>query len=182
MKKGRGTEQLLQVSKGMFVDVIGPLGRGFPLPERGQQPVLVGGGIGIAPLYLLAREIDTQKIMLYGGKSRDELIAMEYIKMIGDTELRIFTEDGSEGIKGTVLDGLREVLTDVESPVVYICGPGQMIETLKGLEDLRTDEVYVSVEERMACGIGVCLGCAYPTREGMKRVCIEGPVFKLSEL
>lgn len=180
--KGRGTEQLMRTSTGAVLEVIGPLGRGFGMPSRDIYPLIAGGGMGIAPLFYLAREIAGPKTIIYGGRTSEDLVLKRHIQTIEDAEIRLVTEDGSEGERGTVVDVLKEVMSNVSSPVIYICGPEPMINAIKADEAFLQAEAYLSVEERMACGVGVCLGCAYQTKEGMKRVCMEGPVFRLSEL
>ncbi|RME66259.1 MAG: dihydroorotate dehydrogenase electron transfer subunit [Nitrospirae bacterium] len=182
MQKGRGTEQLMRTSKGAVLEVLGPLGSGFKLPEERQRPYLCGGGLGIAPLYYLARSIKGPKTIVYGGKTSDDLVLKKHLKMMEDVKLVLATEDGTEGVKGTVLDVLKTEIEEPSSSVVYACGPGPMMKAIKEDVFFAEVETYLSVEERMACGVGVCLGCAYPTKEGMKRVCLEGPVFKLEEI
>ncbi len=172
----------MRTSTGAVLEIIGPMGRGFPVEPGAGTPVLVGGGIGIAPLFYLAAQINGPKIVLYGGRSSEDLVLKRYLKEIDQLDIRLVTEDGSEGQKGTVVDALRQTVKGTTPGMVYICGPGPMIDAIRTEQMFRSLNIYVSVEERMACGVGVCLGCGYQTKEGMKRVCVEGPVFSLDEI
>lgn len=182
IQKGRATEQLMRTSSGALLEVLGPLGRGFRLPEQGQMPYLCGGGVGIAPVYFLARNIKGPKTIIYGASTVEDLVLKRQLSEIESAELVLVTEDGTEGMKGTVVDALKTVIRDPASSVIYACGPEPMLEAIKTDPSLSKIDTYISVEERMACGVGVCLGCAYPTKDGMKRVCVEGPVFKIEEI
>lgn len=184
---GKGTEEFSTLSEGDTIEVMGPLGNGFPLDKADKPAILMGGGIGIPPMIELAKELKEAgctKITAVLGY-RDELFLNEDMAQYADVV--IATEDGSTGTKGNVLDAIRE--QGVTGEVIYACGPTPMLRAIKtyGMEnDLIT---YLSLEERMACGIGACLACVCKSKEkdhhtnvNNKRVCKEGPVFLAQEV
>ncbi len=177
--RGKATAIMSVLDAGDEVEIIGPLGEPYPLPKPKKVPLLVAGGTGIASLYPLADAFGGEALILYGGRNSDELLLTEELRGICRV-LGLATEDGSVGVKGTVIDLLKEFLAgkNKNRHVVYACGPRGM---LKAVSELGL-EGYVSVEERMACGIGVCLGCAVKTSTGHKRACKEGPVFRIGEV
>jgi len=179
---GKGTAILKGSEWGLRLDLVGPLGRGYPeLPEE-KRPVMVSGGMGIASLFPLIRKEGKRGVLLYGSKTNHELHLLDEIRNTG-IETRTITDDGSSGRKGTVLDLLREAVQSgkMERAVVYGCGPeGMLHNLLRYLKD-NTMEGYLSLEERMACGLGACMGCAKEIGGRMLRVCLEGPVFDVSE-
>lgn len=171
--RGRGTHIISKMSPGDTLDILGPLGNGFDL-NKGKKTALISGGIGIAPMYYLLKNLEGE-VDFYAG-FRNEVYWMEKIeKEVG--ELFISTEDGSCGHKGFCIDKFDPTKYDQ----VLTCGPIPMmkrvVEMCKGIVP-----VQVSMESRMACGIGACLGCTIETPDGMKRVCKEGPVFKGEEV
>ncbi len=181
---GRGTECLSSVREGDKLDVVYPLGNGFDLEKAGKRPLLVGGGVGVAPLFLLAKELiksGAEPVFLLGAKSEKGLIKLsEYEKIC---RVDIATEDGSCGVKGFVTDhhdlsaeGLR-VFTSVLQ-----CGPTPMMKAVASKAKAAGVECYASLENMMACGFGVCLCCVTDTVEGMRRVCADGPVFNVNDL
>ncbi len=175
---GRGTALLADARAGQRVRMLGPLGRGFPLPEAGSRALLVGGGTGIASLYELAlRAAQRAEVsVLLGARSADDLMGREDFAALG-VALRVATEDGSEGTHGRVTDLLREELGRGPTPV-YACGPTPMMRAASELAGAAGVTAYVSLENPMACGFGVCLGCAAPLAEGgFALVCRDGPVF-----
>ncbi len=179
---GKGTAILAASGPGERIDLIGPLGRGYPEPSNGKRPVMVSGGMGIASLFPLIREQGKGGLLLYGARTVDELHLLDEIGATG-IETETITDDGSSGRKGTVLDLLREAVQSgkMERAVVYGCGPeGMLHNLLRYLKD-NTMEGHLSLEERMACGLGACMGCAKEIGGRMLRVCLEGPVFDVSE-
>ena len=187
--KGRGTEEMSSYRKGEKIWLLGPLGNGFPLKEaQGKQILLVGGGIGIPPL------VETVKALkaMPGGSDvrilagyRNELFLTEDMGQYAD--LLISTEDGSSGTKGTVMDIIRE--KSLKPDIVFACGPRPMLKALKDWAVSLDLTCYISMEERMACGIGACLGCVCLSEEvdshsnvRNKRVCKDGPVFECREV
>ena len=182
---GKGTLCLSQKKKGEKVDCIGPLGRGFQLPEDRKQKtenrkLLVAGGVGIAPLFFLAERIKRLPMNVFlGTKTKDELLCIKELKNLG-ADLHIATEDGSLGYKGLVSTLLKNKLSSVvcrPSSVVYACGPKGMLKEVALLSKEHKIPCQVSFEQFMGCGIGICNSCVIRTKQGYKRVCKDGPVF-----
>lgn len=178
---GKGTEELSQMRTGRCLDIVGPLGNGFPLKDK--KAFLIGGGIGIPPLLELAKELKSEKQMVLGY--RDSLFLQEEFKKQGS--LYVATEDGSYGTDGNVLDAIRE--NGLNAEIIYACGPMPMLRAVKAYARERGIECWLSLEERMACGIGACLGCVCKSKErdshtnvNNKRICKEGPVFRAEEV
>lgn len=173
---GRGTELLSKVNVGERLSLRGPLGRGFPTPER--EPLLVGGGMGIAPL-LFAHQAYGGKVV-FGVRDSSYKELCEWVKSKVRGELYLFSEDGSIGEKGTALDGALSLIN--EGSEVWACGPEVMLQGLIGSLRGKVKRVLGSLERRMACGMGGCYGCSIRTKDGMRRVCYDGPVFNLEEV
>ena len=189
---GRGTAALAAVRPGDAVDVLGPLGRGFPLPPAGARAVLVGGGYGVAPLHFLARAIRAAApggpapVLFVGGRSAPDVLLTDWFERLG-VEVRPATNDGSLGAKGLVTAPLDAWLdaraADSSAPpaVLYACGPGPMLRAVDERAIVRGLPAWISLDRRMACGVGACLGCTQRVRtEGgqtLARVCADGPVF-----
>lgn len=178
---GKGTEEFSALHTGSQVRVVGPLGNGFPKKEL--SAFLIGGGIGIPPMLQLAKELNCEKKMILGF--RNELFLMDEFKKQG--EVYVATEDGSAGTRGNVLDAITE--NGLTADIIYACGPIPMLRALKEYAKERNMECYISMEERMACGIGACLACVCQSTEkdahsnvNNKRVCKEGPVFAAEEV
>lgn len=178
---GAGTEEFSKMHAGEWLRIAGPMGRGFPLTEK--KAFVIGGGIGIPPMLELAKSLTCEKKIILGFRS--ELFLTEEFKRQG--EVFLATEDGSNGVKGNVLDAVREYNLDAE--IMYACGPLPMLRAVKEYAALHGMECYLSLEERMACGIGACLACVCGSRETdahsnvkNKRVCKEGPVFAAEEV
>ena len=182
---GKGTEEFSRCAAGDRLDILGPLGNGFPLERcpEGKKAFLIGGGIGIPPMVQLSKEVrgEVQAVVGY----RDELFLTEELKKNG--ALYLATEDGSAGTKGNVLDCIRE--NALTADVIYACGPAPMLRAIKAYAQEKKIECWVSMEERMACGIGACLACVCKSTEvddhsrvHNKRICKEGPVFNAEEI
>jgi dihydroorotate dehydrogenase electron transfer subunit len=185
-KEGIGTSRLAEIVPGMTVDVLGPLGNGFPVneAERGSTALLVGGGIGVPPLLELSKQLTTKGvnvIHVLGFQSENVVFGEKDFLNFGETH--IVTVDGSYGQKGFVTDVINQFQWDFET--MFACGPTPM---LKALEDhFPNKNVYLSLEERMGCGIGACFACVChkvndPTGYSYKKVCSDGPVFKAGEV
>jgi len=176
---GRGTAILSQKKAGQWMDVSYPLGNAFNPPDDGKTIVLIGGGIGIAPLLFFANRNGSRKIiaMIGGASSNDILYAEKFAKAC--SEIIITTQDGSLGEKGVITDALPE-LSAVKKNSAYLlaCGPPGMLQAVDSFCSETGIEGEISVEEKMGCGFGVCLGCMIETGASKKRVCVEGPVFK----
>ncbi|MGN1295460.1 MAG: dihydroorotate dehydrogenase electron transfer subunit, partial [Bacilli bacterium] len=173
---GKGTLEMSQLTKGTLLDVLTGLGNGFEIKEN-IHPTLIGGGIGIAPLYCLALSYAMKGIrptLIYGARSENDLVLLDEFKKICD--IYLCTDDGTKGIKGTVLDCIKE--NNIKMEYYYACGPYKMLQSLA----LSYPQGVVSLEARMGCGFGACMGCSIQTINGPKRVCKEGPVFESSEV
>ena len=168
---GVGTEAMSHLPVGTQLDVLTVLGNGYDLSKAGNAPLLVGGGVGVPPMYMLARqlrEIGTNVRVILGFNTKDEVFYEEEFRALG-CDVTVTTVDGSHGVKGFVTNAL-----DGKQSYYYTCGPLPMIKAL-----LQTAGTHgeVSMEERMGCGFGACMGCTIQTTQGPKRVCKEGPVF-----
>ena len=173
---GVGTEAMSQLPIGTQLDVLTVLGNGYDLSKAGDNPLLVGGGVGVPPMYMLARqlrEIGKNVRVILGFNTKDEVFYEEEFRALG-CDVTVTTVDGSHGVKGFVTNAL-----DGKQSYYYTCGPLPMIKAL--LQAAGTNG-EVSMEERMGCGFGACMGCTIQTTQGPKRVCKEGPVFAAEEL
>lgn len=178
---GKGTGEFSAMKEGETLHIVGPLGNGFPKKEK--KAFLIGGGIGIPPMLQLAKELDCEKQIVLGY--RDELFLLDEFQKQG--EVYLATEDGSTGTKGNVLDAIRA--NALTADVIYACGPTPMLRALKTYAAENGIECWISMEERMACGIGACLACVCKSKEkdahsnvNNKRICKEGPVFLAEEV
>lgn len=173
---GDGTKDMSLLKKGHVLDVLIPLGNGFDTTKSGKSPLLVGGGIGVPPLFGLAEELldkgITPKVVMGFGSSEDVILEKEF-EAIGITPL-VTTMDGSAGTKGVVTD----VMKNLEYDYIYTCGPEPM---LKAVYD-HSPAGQFSFEARMACGFGACMGCTCETLYGYKRICKDGPVLFKEEI
>ncbi len=170
--KGRGTRIISERPVGDFLFILGPSGKPFIPSERG---ILIGGGIGIASLIFLSKFMKGGIVFL-GAKTRDGIFGKEILEK-RNFDTHIFTEDGSLGEKGLVINGLKKVLQRDVSVPIFGCGPLPMLKWLKTFSEKEGMKTYLFLEERMACGMGVCKGCAVRTTSGYKLVCKDGPVF-----
>jgi dihydroorotate dehydrogenase electron transfer subunit len=179
--RGKGTELLKEARAGTDIDMLGPLGRPYPMPKRGSSSLVVTGGVAVASVFPLIGKLRGRARVVLGARSRDELLLLEEIGSIAG-ELHASTEDGSYGKRGTVIDVLKELRLNEET-VLYICGPKGMARAVTEFAlDRGITKGYVSLEEFMACGIGACMGCVVKTVKGYSRVCKEGPVFRINEI
>lgn len=173
---GHGTKDMSTYKKGKELDVIVHLGNGFDI-NKAKKPLLIAGGIGIAPMFALARkfnELDIKPTIIYGAASKKDIVLIEKLQEFGN--LILCSDDGTIGYKGNVVSYLKE--NNIEFDKYYACGPQVMLKYLAML----TNQGYVSLEARMGCGFGACMGCSIQTTNGPKRVCKEGPVFEASEV
>ena len=188
---GKGTELLRGHSVGEEVDVLGPLGQGFKVDPEKKIHVLVAGGMGVAPLLALGERItkhDSQATyVLIGAKNRDCVLCENDFRKVTDQVL-VSTDDGSYGKKGLISDILLDFLNNTLSIVdgrlsaVYACGPKPMLKAIAEIAFQKKIDYQVSMEERMACGVGACKGCPVKTKSGYKMVCKDGPVFRAEEI
>lgn len=177
---GKGTALMSGLKAGQFLSVLGPLGTGFPVQDDSRKVLLVGGGVGVPPLYELGKRLRERGIevtTVLGFRDEESIFCKEDFEQLGPTH--IATEDGSCGTKGYVTDAIKE--RDLNFDTLYACGPKLMLRALdEGYRE--TKKGFLSFEERMACGIGACYGCMTETKDGLKRVCKDGPVFRLGEV
>jgi dihydroorotate dehydrogenase electron transfer subunit len=205
---GKGTQLMSRRSKGTYIDVLGPLGNGFRVPKGQSNFILVAGGMGVAPLVALADQLATFRkrtiTVILGAKNKDFIVCKTQLQEIG-ARVIVVTEDGSYGEKGlatTVLEDIIEKFdirkTVFKSPErarhnlvigeyvpevgLYACGPAGMLKAIADIARYYKIQSQASFEERMACGVGACLGCAIQTQRGYERVCKEGPVFDLADI
>lgn len=184
---GAGTREFSRYRPGESVDILGPLGNGFPLEEaEGKRVFLIGGGIGIPPMLETAKQLkgraDIQSIL---GYRDSQMFLFSEFEACGPAAAA--TEDGSAGTKGNVLDAIRE--NGLEGDIIFACGPTPMLRALKAYAAEQQMECFISLEERMACGIGACLACVCRSKDidehshvRNKRICKEGPVFRAEEV
>lgn len=181
-----GTEQFSRLQAGDTIPVIAPLGNGFPYEKaKGRKVFLMGGGIGVPPILQLAKEMECEKKQIVVGYRNAQTFLKEEFEANG--ELYISTEDGSVGTKGNVMDAIRE--NALEADLIYACGPTPMLRAIKAFAKENGIECYISLEEKMACGIGACLACVCKSKEKdhhsnvhNKRICKDGPVFLSTEV
>ena len=181
-----GTKQFSELKAGDFVPVIGPLGNGFPYEKaEGKKVFLMGGGIGVPPILELAKQMQCEEKQIVVGYRDAHTFLKEEFEQNGT--LYISTEDGSVGTKGNVMDAIREQSLDAD--IIFACGPTPMLRAIKAYAEEKKIECYISLEERMACGIGACLACVCKTKEkdahsnvNNKRICKDGPVFLSTEV
>jgi dihydroorotate dehydrogenase electron transfer subunit len=189
---GRGTALLAEALPGQRVAIVGPLGKAFPPPRSGERVIIVAGGTGIASVYeLAARLAGSHPVeVLFGARTASDLMAVEDFEAL-EVPLRVATEDGSAGVRGVVTDLLEsalEVPTEgVDLPAsgcrVYVCGPTAMMRRCAEIASRREVPCIAALESTMACGFGVCLGCATPLRKGgYALVCRDGPAFDAASI
>lgn len=185
--EGIGTSYLSKMNVGEKLDVMGPLGNGFEVNQvqRDQVAFIIGGGIGIPPMYELAKQLKNKGVKVVhflGYASKEVAYFQEEFKNLGETFFA--TDDGSFGIKGTVSDLLVTELNHQKPDVVYACGATGMLKAVKTIFESVTPNVFLSMEQRMACGMGACYACVchVPDKATSVKVCDEGPVFNASEV
>ena len=174
---GEGTEKMSEMPKGTKLDILTGLGNGYDLSLSGDRPLLVGGGVGVPPMYYLCRLLvkeGKKPSVILGFNSKDDVFYEEEFKKLS-SDVRVATADGSYGIKGFVTDALN----DLDYTHFFSCGPEPM---LKALCDKTTTSGQLSFEERMGCGFGACMGCSCKTKYGNKRICKDGPVLVKEEI
>ena len=179
---GKGTAEFSSMHTGAQLRIVGPLGNGFPKKEK--KAFLIGGGIGIPPMLQLAKELNCEKQIILGYRDENLFLRDEF-EAYG--EVFVATEDGSVGTKGNVLDAIRE--QNLTADVIYACGPTPMLRAIKEYAAEKGIKCYISLEEKMACGIGACLACVCQSKDvdhhsnvHNKRICKDGPVFLAEEV
>jgi dihydroorotate dehydrogenase electron transfer subunit len=185
---GRGTALLTKREAGEQIGVLGPLGKGFPLPAKDETLVMVAGGSGFPPLHFLAQRARCRSHLFLGARDKTCLPPAGIVKTFRDvcTKVHIATDDGSLGTKGTTADVLTAFLAKMEKKthlVVSACGPHAMLAAVARIAAEHSIPCRVSMEERMACGLGACMGCSIPMKAGgYRRACKEGPVFDSADI
>ena len=174
---GKGTEKMSEMAVGTELNILTGLGNGYNTELSGDKPVLLGGGVGVPPLYMLAKKLIAQgkKVtVILGFNTKEEIFCEDDFKALG-ADVIVATADGSYGVKGFVTDALK----DVDYTYFYTCGPEPM---LKALYKATETSGQFSFEERMGCGFGACMGCSCKTITGYKRICKDGPVLEKEEI
>ena len=177
-EKHEGTKKLCALPVGAKANVVLPLGNGFTMPEKDDNVLLVGGGIGIAPLLYFAKTIGFKTNFLLGGRTKDDLMLLDRFRSVGD--VFITTNDGSMGERGFVTE--HSLWNTMKINKIYACGPMPMMKAVAKVAREKNIWCEVSLENQMACGIGACLCCVENTKEGNLCVCKEGPVFNIERL
>ena len=179
---GKGTEEFSELKEGDIINIQGPLGKGFDTSIKEKHAVIIGGGLGIAPLKELLDNIkENNKVThIAGGRNKEALGILTNFD--SSVETLIATDDGSMGRKGNTTDVLREYIENNKVDIIYTCGPHIMMEVVARIAKEKGIRCQVSLEERMACGVKACMGCSIPTTKGMQKVCHDGPVFEADEV
>ena len=174
---GKGTEKMSRICSGETMDVLSGLGNGYDVAAGGSRPLLIGGGAGVPPMYMLCKALvraGARPVAVLGFNSRNEVFYEDEFKAAG-AETHVTTVDGSYGIKGYVTD----IIEKLDYTYFYACGPEAMFKAVE--KTVKSDGEY-SFEERMGCGFGACMGCSCKTKYGSKRICKDGPVLKRGEI
>lgn len=176
---GRGTKKLSKLLVGNELSIVGPLGKGFSL--SGKKILLIGGGLGIAPLIFLSEEHPAEKILIgLGVRTHTDLFWVDQFAEGLKKEIIVASDDGSVGYKGSIVGTLDQIQEEFD--MVYTCGPAGLMKAVAKWATGKNIECEVSLEERMACGVGVCQACGCNTSKGRRRVCLNGPVFSSKEV
>lgn len=181
---GKGSDILSFVEKGRSLKVLGPLGKGWEIPEGAARALLVAGGLGAAPLGGLVPLLEEQGIevdLAQGAQSEEKLIARDYF-LSRNCQVSICTDDGSFGTQGFVTTPVAELVENKHYDVAYVCGPEGMMKAVSQILLSKEIKTFVSLERRMACGLGACLSCVVQTEKGPRKACKAGPVFDAEEL
>ena len=183
--QGAGTKEFATYKSGYKVPILGTLGNGFPVEKAtGKKVFLIGGGIGIPPMLELAKRMEATKQILVGYRNSEQFLKEDLGKY---GQVYVASEDGSVGTKGNVMDAIKE--NGLNADLIFACGPMPMLRAIKTYAEEQNIEAYLSLEEKMACGVGACLGCVCKTKEidhhshvHNARVCTDGPVFEAREV
>jgi dihydroorotate dehydrogenase electron transfer subunit len=187
---GSGTGHMAQMAPGHTLDLLGPLGRGFNIPEGLRRAFFAAGGLGVAPIRFLAVHLKKERReqidihVFLGGRSREDLLCLEDFQALG-ISVTTTTDDGSAGRQCLITDPLAEAVAANKPDMLFACGPHGMLECVAGIVRRHQTPCQVSLETMMACGMGACLGCAVPKQgegQGYHHVCVDGPVFDVAQL
>ena len=183
--RGHGTDKISQLVKGSLVDIIAPLGKGFTVLEKGKKAICIGGGIGTPPMVEIAKAYGSNATVISGFRSACIAILQEDFKANGNKTI-LCTDDGTAGMKGFVTDALKQELAEGKPDIIYACGPMVMLKNVTKIAAEHGIYCEVSLEQRMACGVGACLVCVCKTvkngEEFNSHVCKDGPVFDSKEV
>ncbi len=183
---GKGTEIMSDLKENRDINLLGPLGNGFRTDFDGKNILIIGGGMGIAPLYYLAKKLllNNDITVLLGGNCEEDLMYFNNVFNQLSLHKKLATMDGSKGYQGTVIDLWQDLQNDKKADFdfIYSCGPEIMLRRVQEIAREQNISGQLSLEKRMGCGIGVCLSCVCKTIHGNQRVCHEGPVFSLAEV
>ena len=174
---GGGTEQMSKMEAGEELDILSGLGNGYNIAKSGEHPLLIGGGVGVPPLYALCKKLIAEgkkPQVILGFNTAEEVFLAEEFEALG-AAVTVATADGSRGVKGFVTDAMKEL----EYDYFFTCGPEPMF---RAIEKIAKTSGQYSFEERMGCGFGACMGCSCKTKYGNKRICKEGPVMEREEI
>ena len=177
--KGKGTKEFESLAVGEYLNLQGPLGNGFTINPQGEEVMVIGGGMGNAPIKLLIEELKANgKRVTYiaGGRNYEALNILENFDL-NEVKNYITTDDGSKGERGTVIDVMKRLVNEKKYDAVFTCGPQKMMDAVAKVAEEKDIFCEVSLEEKMACGVKACVGCSIKTLEGMRKVCHDGPVF-----
>jgi dihydroorotate dehydrogenase electron transfer subunit len=186
---GRGTKAMAEIQTGTSLSIIGPLGNGFPEMSDASFPLLVAGGYGVAPLYLLAKRMQKRGVLFVGGRSSNDILCVDLFRDLG-WQVEVATEDGSIGTKGFVTLVLESWLVEnaaEKTPEFFVCGPDGLLRAIGDRAVSGGWQAWLSLDKHMGCGVGACLACVQKIRladgsEEWKRVCKDGPVFESREI
>lgn len=179
--KGKGTEEFSRLLPGDMLNIQGPLGNGFNTDFTSKTLLLIGGGMGMAPMkYLLNTLLEKKNRVIFipGGRNNSALEILKTFDLERENlEIHMMTDDGSAGTKGNVIEKMREIIKSDHIDMIFSCGPHRMMELVGEIANEKEISCQISLEERMACGVKACVGCSIKTLDGMKKVCHDGPVF-----
>lgn len=176
VKKG-GTKDIANLKIGDKIEIQGPLGSGFTTITNDKEILIIGGGMGIAPMKLLIESLKDRKItFVAGGRDKESLEILSNFNL-EKVDIHVTTDDGSVGTKGSVLAKVKELMEQRRFDIVYTCGPEKMMLKIAEIAKSFSIKCEMSMEARMACGVKACVGCSIKTKHGMKKVCFDGPVF-----
>lgn len=186
---GYGTELMTKLSEGTALDLLGPIGKSWTVPESAKRALLIAGGVGAAPLYMLAEELNENKgafDVILGAQTKNALVCHDrystLVEHSSSASLRCSTDDGSFGFAGFCIPLVEEALKTTRYDYLAVCGPEPLMKKVATLANKAGIYSEASFERRMACGIGACLSCVVDTKRGKKRACVDGPVFNLDEV
>ena len=177
---GYGSDHMTTLEPGAVTEMVGPVGHGWSIPEGAKKVLIVAGGVGAAPLFMLTEKcvaagLDT--VVVLGAQTKDALVCKDRYEALLGAEPRVATDDGSYGRAGFCTSLVEEALAEGDVDVVFVCGPTPLMKIVAGQAAAAGVTCFVSMEKRMACGVGACLSCVVETVDGKKRSCVDGPVF-----